>query len=525
MWSGTVTDTASDPPRRYLALWLPFLPTDRQRWRHGRSAAPDEGPHLLVEKIKGALLLAAVDARATGLGLRPGLTLADASARVPHCTVTDADPAADAALLDRLADGCDRWTPLVATDPPDGLLLDITGCAHLAGGEEVLRTEICARLAKAGFATRAAIAGTPDAARALARFGTPGTVPQGGDAQAVRPLPIAALGLAPERTVALARAGLRRIGDLADRPAAPLAARFGTDLPVRLRRVLGQQDTRLTPRRTLPVCSAERHFLEPLVRLQDVEHSLALLAAEAVAVLERRGMGGRVFEAAFFRTDGGVRRVEVAAGRPLRDAAAVLRLFRERLAALADPLDLGFGFDLIRLGVPMAERLGVVQGGLDNSGQDSDAVADLVDRLVARFGRDRVLRFTARDTHDPARAARRVPADAMPAQHVPWPVPVPGAPPTRPTHLFDPPQPIETLAEVPDGPPARFRWRQAMHEVTRSEGPERIAPEWWRPGAGTATRDYFRVEDTQGRRFWVFREGLYDRETDQPRWFLHGLFP
>ena len=206
----------------------------------------------------------------------------------------------------------------------------------------------------------------------------------------------------------------------------------------------------------------------------------------------------------------------IAAGAGLVDPA-IARILSEEAPLRID--------DLIRLGVPMAERLGVVQGGLDNSGQDSDAVADLVDRLVARFGRDRVLRFTARDTHDPARAARRVPADAMPAQHVPWPVPVPGAPPTRPTHLFDPPQPIETLAEVPDGPPARFRWRQAMHEVTRSEGPERIAPEWWRPGAGTATRDYFRVEDTQGRRFWVFREGLYDRETDQPRWFLHGLFP
>jgi protein ImuB len=225
----------------------------------------------------------------------------------------------------------------------------------------------------------------------------------------------------------------------------------------------------------------------------------------------------------------------VETGRPTRDAAALMRLYRERLDSLADPLDPGFGFDLMRLSVLVAEPLGALQPSLDGRAVEEEAVADLVDRLVVRLGRERVIRFAARDSHDPDRESRMLPAARRAGQKLghpadkrdrppAWPVPDLEEPPTRPLQLFDPPQPIETLAEVPDGPPLRFRWRRLLFEVARAEGPERIAREWWREDGRERTRDYFRVEDKTGRRFWLFRQGLYGRDEGEPRWFLHGVF-
>jgi protein ImuB len=195
-----------------------------------------------------------------------------------------------------------------------------------------------------------------------------------------------------------------------------------------------------------------------------------------------------------------------------------------KLETLTDPLDPGFGFDALRLGVLRAEPLPEEQVSLEGKAAGETDVAALVDRLVARFGRERVLRFVAHETHDPRRIAACVPV-ASKAGSQPWPAPEPAHPPARPLTLFKPPQPIETLSELPDGPPLLFRWRRALHEVARAEGPERIAPEWWRgENCAPATRDYYRIEDALGRRFWIFREGLYEHGHRRPRWFLHGLF-
>lgn len=487
-------------------------------------------PLVFVEKVQNALCLAALDRAARRAGLAPGLTLADARARVPGLAVLDHDPAADAAFLEEVADDCDRWTPLVALDTPggvpDGLMLDITGCAHLFGGEAALRARLCAHLESHGLGAHAVIAGTPDAARALARSGKGGVVPPGGEAQAVAGLPVARLGVGAEIVTGLSRAGLKTIGDLAARPGTPLAARFGQDLLTRLARTLGREDVRLVPRRPLPECIAERRFAEPIARSADIEATLALLVDDLALMLEARGEGGRIFEAGFFRTDGAVRRLRIETARPLRDGVALARLWRERIEALADPLDPGFGFDLVRLGVLRAEPLTPAQVSLDGRAVEDEAVAALIDRLSVRLGRERVLRFLERDTHDPDRASALVPAGGAP---VPSPSPAPSEMPLRPLTLFDPPQPVEALAEVPDGPPLRFRWRRVVHEVARAEGPERLAPEWWRQPEVTPTRDYYRVENREGRRFWLFRAGLYGRESagpaGQPRWFLHGLFP
>ena len=416
-----------------------------------------------------------------------------------------------------------RFTPMIAEDAPHGLMLDVTGCAPLFGGERALVRAAQDRAGRIGLEVRGALASTSQAARALARFGPGGLFSAGEDRQAVRDLPVAALELPERDAQALQRAGLKRIADLDDRPRAPLAARFGADFPARLARILGDEDIRITPHRPPPPLAVDRIFFEPIVTDADVERVLADLLTDAADRLDQAGQGGRAFEAGFFRIDGQVRRIVARTGRATRDGNAVLRLFRERLAALSNPLDPGFGFDQMRLSVLEVQTLRPAQRGLDGDRPDGEDVSRLIDRLTARLGPQAVLRFEALGSHIPERASRLVPAvveAARPAQD--WPGRIPGDPPLRPLQMFDPPQPVETLAEVPDGSPLRFRWRRVLHEVALAEGPERIGGEWWR-APDQKTRDYYRVEDREGRRFWLFRQGLYG-ETDEPRWFVHGLF-
>ncbi|WP_367278196.1 DNA polymerase Y family protein [uncultured Alsobacter sp.] len=491
------------------------------------SAAPPDAPLVVVGREHNALVLTAVDADAAAAGLAPGMPLATARAMVPGLAVAEADPAADAALMETVADWAERYTPFIGLDAPDGLVLDIGGSAHLFGGEAAMLDDLVGRCRRAGLTARGAIAGSRAAAVALARFGRDGQgtiVAPGGEAKAVAPLPVAALGLHPDLAGALVRLGLKRVMDLAVRPRGPLAARFGTDLLTRLDRALGRADEPLSPRRPLPACTAERRFAEPIGHEEDVRRSILALAADLGRILERRGEGARRLELVFFRTDGALRRLTVATGRPLRDPATVLRLYREALDSLADPVDPGFGFDVMRLSALATQRQDAEQTGLDARRQDDALLADLTDRLSARFGHRRVLALAAQDSHVPERASLAVPAQAgrAPGSWADW--TVPGEPPVRPVRLVDPPERIEALAEVPDGPPVRFRWRRVVHAVRKAEGPERIAPEWWLAPEGTLTRDYFRVEDEAGRRFWLYREGLWSRETDAPRWFLHGLF-
>ena len=481
---------------------------------------PPDAPFVLAEKQRGALCIASVDRAAAALGLTPGMPLADARARVPDLISMVHDPVADAAWLDRLALGCQRYTPLVALDPPDGLILDIAGCEHLFGGEQELAADIEMRFDRLGLTLRHAFAGTADAARALARHPGP---PAPDEAAAVRRLPVAALGLDAEATLALTRAGLRTIGDLASRPFANLAARFGAGAVHALRRLLGDAASPIEPRIAPPPVVAERRFAEPIASTAHAVRTLGELTDGAAGALRERGKGGRQFRATFFRSDGIARMIAIETGAPTRDAALVMRLFAERIDTLRDPIDPGFGFDMLRLAVPRLEDLGASQLRLEGGTVREAAMAELTDRLATRLGRTRVRAYRPADTHIPEQAQLELPAiDAPPPAA--WDPPQPGEPPTRPFHLFDPPQPIEVIAEVPDGPPHRFRWRRTVHAVRRYEGPERIAAEWWRRRDNRGlTRDYYRVEDAQGRRYWLFRHGLYD-EKPGPRWYIHGLF-
>jgi len=522
-----VRPAPSPSPRRYLAVWFPFLSADRLRREASRQAfaAPDEGEAaaavVLVEKVKGALRLAALNPAVHALGLTRGMTLADAQARTPSLRTVVHRPDADATLLAQVLDDFGRFTPMAAADGLDGLILDVTGCAHLFGDEAGLVRAVQVRAARIGLDIRTALAGTPQAARALARFGRGGVVEPGQDRTAVRALPMAALELDEKEHQALTRAGLRTLGDLDDRPTAPLAARFGTDLPVRLGRILGQEDVRITPLRPTPPCIVDRILFEPITETTDVEAVIGDLLVEAMAWLDQRRLGGRAFEVAFFRVDGATRRITVRTGRATRDAPGVMRLFHERLAALSSPLDPGFGFDQLRLSVPVTQAMATKQGAFDPEAPGTEDLDRLIDRLTARLGPEAVGRFEPVESHLPERAARLVWAGRRRGETA-WPPRDPESPPLRPFQMFDPPQPIETVSLAPDGPPAQFRWRRVLHQVARAEGPERIGGEWWRR-PGHRTRDYYRIEDRDGRRFWLFRAGFYGEEPE-PRWYIHGLF-
>lgn len=448
--------------------------------------------------------------------------LADARAMHPDLDVEEADESADRRLLEALADWCDRYTPLVALEGVDGLFLDITGCAHLFGGEAMMVADLVRRMAEQGFDARPGLAASPGMAWAAARFALP-PVASGAEKEALAPLPLTALRLEPGVRSGLESVGLRVVGSIADAPRAPLARRFGKGLILRLDQALNTVEEAISPRLPVAVLSAERHFAEPLLRLDDVAQIVLTLAAGLKTDLERRGEGARRLQLALFRVDGAVLRIAVGTSRPMREPALIGRLFHERLEALGERIDAGYGLDLIRLGVLSAARFDDAQGDLVSETTDtSEDIAFFADRVRARLGAQALMQPVIAESHVPERAVQMTPA----AMAEPRKAALSDATPMeseRPIRLFSHPEPVEVTAEVPEGPPAHFRWRRAFYRVVRAEGPERIAPEWWLDGGETRTRDYFRVEDAAGRRYWLYRQGLYG-EAEAPRWFMQGMF-
>lgn len=517
--------------RHCLALWFPYLACERVQ---GLSQGPPERqkperqkpePLVLVEKIKGALRLVAVDSGAERLGLQAGMALADAQAQIPGLLSAMHDPQGDARFLRRLAARLVAFTPMVALNEPDGLVLDMTGCMHMFASDAALVEQV--RHA-ACLTLHHAWGGNAAAARALARYGARAHARNDGAGSDIRQLSVTALELDATASRALRRAGLNSIGDLAARPMAALAARFGEAAVTRLRQILGEADAPIAPRRAAAALRFERRFAEPIARTDDALDVIEELLGEAALKLEERKQGGRKFAATLCRSDGAARVLTIETSLPSRDPKVIMRLFRERIDSLSDPLDPGFGFDAVRLAILRADPLAEFQLDSEDTGQGAqDSLNGLIDRLSVRLGAENVQRLGPQDTHIPEIAQRAFPAMQWAKPPV-WPKPQPETPP-RPLFLFDPPQPIEAIAEVPDGPPHRFRWRRTMHDVRLSEGPERIAAEWWRrktgheAGRGGLTRDYYRIEDTAGRRYWIFRHGLYD-EAQTPRWYMHGLF-
>ncbi len=512
-----------------LCLWLPWLSVERLRRAGG---AAGDRPAALARDARGRRVVAAACPRAMAAGIGPGRALADALALAPGLRVAEADPAADRAALDRLADWCGRYTPAVAPDPEGGaaadgmggdggLLLDIAGCAHLFGGEAALLDDALNRLAGLGWTARAALADTAGAAWALARFGDGRAriVPSGGQRAAIAPLPLAALRLPPAAAEGLERVGLRRVADLFDTPRAPLAARFGPVPARRLAQALGEEPEPLSPRAPAVPRRVRLSLPEPVATAEDIARLARRLLGRLVERLAREDLGARRLRLVFYRTDGETRRLSIGTVRASRDADALLRLFAEHF----DRVDPGFGIDAAALEAVAVEPFRGEQAGL-GAAPAARALDGLADLLASRLGPGAVARPAPRESHAPERAETRLPAGAEgEGGAAPWPADAPGPGAPRPARLLRRPEPVEAVALLPDRPPVRFRWRGVEYRVVRAAGPERIAPEWWRAGAPPATRDYFRVEDSEGRRYWLFREGLSER-GEAPAWRLHGLF-
>lgn len=571
-------------------------PVDRLR-RAAPSAVADDKALALVEAGGRGLLITAVNATALSQGLYPGLTLADARAAFPALLSRRAETDKDRIALLKLARWAGRYGPCRHVDGASGLWIDITGVAHLFGGEDALVGDLIGRLQSFGVSARAGLADTFGAAHALARFATGrdrafAIAPAGETRLRLAPLPVEGLRLEAETVRLLKRLGLRRIGELYDLPRDSLARRFRSKdeagrVLTRLDCALGVKSEPLRPLVEPPVLSTTQSFAEPLMSSEALHGCVEVLCGEVCTLLAGKALGARSLRLSLYRADGTVAEVFAALSAPSREVPHILRLINEKMA----PLNAGFGIDVMRLDVVRAERLDAQETSLAGNGRfQGHASARLIDRLSNRLGAEAITVLRPQASHLPERADKRAVALSAVAQmqpanrnarvtheraprvmastlqsstslaaqlapecapefspaglayEPPWPyaAQTPDQTPTqtvrRPPFLLPRPEPIDVLAEVPDGPPARFTWRRVERRVARAEGPERLAPEWWRhlraaEGSKPARpRDYYMIEDETGAAYWVFRHGLYGREDDDPEgaappsWFLHGLF-
>ena len=472
--------------------------------------------------------ITALDICGEKAGLKCGQGLAEARAMRPDIEIIPADAAADKALLAALADWCDQYTPLVATDGTDGLYLDITGCVHLHGSERSLLTNILSRLFHMGIEARGAIASSAGLSWAMARYRSGEIVEPQDAGQALSPLPLVALRLPVETIETLARVGLKTISDIIHLPRAPLARRFGPSVLLRLDQALGFEDEPLSPRLPVASLSAERRLASPIQDADDILGLALQLAKSLRQSFEEREEGGRLFELVLFRVDGKVFRIRAATSAASKDPDRIAALYRERLQAIHDDLDAGYGFEILRLCVLKTERYAVIQEDFSGKPDEARSLSAFADRVLARFGPQSLSMLVPQESHVPERATTFAPIADITALTVQKTFDMPLAAPhpsVRPLRLFRHPERVDAIAaELPKGAPASFKWRKTLYQVARAEGPERIAAEWWIDGEDALTRDYFRIEDTDGRRFWLFRDGLYSQTVVPPQWFMHGVF-
>ncbi len=459
------------------------------------------------------------------------MTITDARAINPSLLVEPADEEGDLSALRQLTLWCQRYSPLTRMDAPDGISIDITGCAHLFGGEAAMTDSLADRLCGFGLTARIAITPTIGAAWALARYGhlDIATVSPPDIEPRIAPLPVAGLRLDETILPALSKVGLNNIGLLIGKPRAPLASRFGNELLYRLDQALGYENEAFGPLEQPPQYYADCGFAEPVVTLDAVEEATRRLTVDLTEKLFRAGKGARRLELALYRVDGWQERLELRISSLSRDPAHLSRLLCERLDRIKD--NAGFGFEAARLSAFDTEEMSAAQQLLpgDNSQKTrNDDLAQLLDRLVNRFGPNTINRFIPKSSFIPEQASQVISILDCKDTHD-WhqhnEVLQGKTSFARPLMLFNRPEEIQAIAETPDKPPAQFIWRKISHRVTRADGPERIAPEWWQSAKQVAqTRDYYRVEDEAGHRFWLYREGLHERIGDDPKWFIHGLF-
>jgi len=522
-----MTDETSPPPRRILSIWLPRLTIDRWRLGEGcvRGEGRDAGPFALIAETAHGLRIEAVNDAGRAAGLRQDMALTDARTFCPHLKVGRSDPEGDRDFLERLAVWAQRWGPWSALDAPDGLVVDATAVAHLFGDEEQLLADADAAFRRRGLTARFSIAPTAGAAWALSHFGPEQAILTSRDDPAVylSELPVAALRLESEVLTVLRRLGLKRLGDLQRIGRDALHRRFrnhksaAANPLIRMDQLFGRISEPLLPVTVRQAPFVQRRVLEPIRHRELLDRVMADLANDMRHALEEVGQSARRLELGLWRVDGEVmtRRIELSVA--TRDTAHVCRLFSTRL----DDVDAGFGIEMVRMCASWTEPTPLDQADLETmTRMHGTSLATCIDRLTVRLGEKAVRRPVSHASHIPERAQRwRPPLESEPVGR---------EKPryrTRPLKLLDRAEKIAVLYATPDGYPRRFRWRGRAHEIVRVEGPERIAPEWWRVRSTTRLRDYYRIEDGEGRRYWIYRSGLTDDgRGGPPDWFLHGLY-
>jgi len=565
---------------RIVSVWLPRWPINRFLAAQAISPAgkpiEPERPFVLAVPATGGLRITAMNEAAEASGIIIGDPVADVRAKADRLQVRAADGAADDAALRRLALWATRYTPTASPwteeNSADGFFLDIEGAAHLFGGEENLLADLAERLERFGLPARLAIAATPGMAWALSHFDadSQSILSAGGEAAALAAMPIEALRLSGETRALLRRLGFKSVGVLLDKPRAPLAARFADELLRRLDQAFGRRDEPLIPVTAPPVYHSLNYLLEPIVSQQAILARAGRLMHNLLHVLIRDDVGARALRLSLYGIDGTVEVIDIGLTAPTRSVPHVARLIDLKLEALAALHDGGFGFEAIGLAATRVEPMPARQSEFNvaaghSAAQDDDIekTAALIDALRQRLGPARVRQFEPVPRHLPecAEALTEI-SDALsslrangsgPKWPARWQAPRsnPGKQPEepdccvataprndeatnwleektiRPLLLLPHAEPTEVTALIPEGPPRRFRWRGVTYDITGAQGPERIADEWWHAPypsqGGTATRDYYVLEDGDGKRFWLYREGLYGRETATPRWFVHGL--
>ena len=504
---------------RVVSLFLPRWPTDRLRRKLGGASPAADQALVLIGREGRRRIVTAIDKSAEGLGLRLGMPVAKAQAISPGLIVMDADRQADVDGLRKLALwALQRVSPVVMADPPDGLVIDTTGADHLHGGEAPMLKSIVDRFTASGVETRAAVADTWGAAHAAARFLGRATtiVPPGEAARLLRPLPIAALRVDPETVQGLRTLGFERIGELMDQPRAPLALRFGPELGRRLDQALGTTADPVEPIREPEIVEVRRAFAEPIGAAETISRYVGKLVVALCSELEARGLGARQLDLLVHRVDGHRQGVRVGTAQPVRDVKRITRLLNEKI----EEIDPGFGIELMELAAVVAEPFRERQTISSLVEEPEADISDFIDVLANRVGASRLYRFAPVASDVPERSVTRVSPlapETGASWHGDWP---------RPPRLLPRPEPIETMALLPDNPPVWFNWRGVRRRIRRADGPERIRNEWWKREAEMATvRDYFRVEDDTGERYWIYRAGDGERpESGSHRWFLHGVF-
>ncbi len=504
---------------RVVSVYLRNWATDRVRKRSSVDVLPADQPLVMIGRQGYRRLITAVDDNAAAVGLRVGMAVSKAQALVGNLAGMEADPSADIGALDRLALwALQRYTPVVAADPPDGIVLDTEGADHLNGGEEALLRQMQSRFAEAGITARLAISDHWGASHAYARFSRAEVtiVEPGQQREALLNLPIIALRIAPDTVQALRVLGFETIGELMRQPRAPLTLRFGPEVGRRIDQALGHVAEPIDPVRPAELIEVRRVFGEPIAAAETIARYVGKLAVTLCAELEARGLGALRLDLLIHRVDSAVQAIRVGMAVPTRAAKQIARLLTDKIGKI-NP---GFGIEIMTLAAVIAEPLELRQTTSSLVDEPEADVSALIDILGNRLGDKNLYRFAAAASDVPERMVAKVPAMAPDSDTV-WPNQWP-----RPVRLLARPEEIETMALLPDHPPVNFTWRGIRRRVRRADGPERVFGEWWKRDAEMiAVRDYFQVEDDTGERFWIYRAGDGENaESGSQRWFIHGLF-